>query len=206
MTDASQENCPMQNAWKNADKIIRSENTLAHYRMTAFLTLQGLLFASFSFPLKTILRDPMDSALLYCLLWLLALTGFNCSLLFHDVIRRSNKHIIATRFWFYFYWYKMCGFQGLPKKAPPPFPSLTGGGNFGNEFELDYVWYCDQKRFDGDYIEMLKMELGAHDKKHRFRLRKGSVRIPIWGSLGVVRLLAASWFVIFIGLIVLGVT
>lgn len=206
-SDQLQKNCLMQNAWKNASQIIGSENTLVHHRMTAFLTLQGLLFASFSLPIKGIIEDKIDNPdFIYGFLCLLSLIGFMSALLFHDFIRRAHKHINATKIWFYFYWHNAKPDRKAPGNKYPTFPSLTGGGNFDIEFDLDYAWYSDKEKYTGDYMEKLRTELEDWDKKHLFSLKKGTVKIPTWGSLGVVRLLAASWFAIFIGLIVLGLT
>ena len=200
MCKQDEQNASTQKALENANKIIRNENDLAHNRMTALLTLQGLLFAAFSYTVKTILSDGQEITLVYLFLWLLSIVGFISAIIFHDILRRAHKHVVATRFWFYCYWHKKHRDKTITDQDCPPFPSLTGGGKFDD----DYDWYYNRNKFNGSYKKNLKIIIEDHDLKYSYKLKTMRKKFLVWGSLGVVRLIVASWFLIFIGLIFFG--
>lgn len=189
----------IQEAWQNALEVIKLENTLAHHRKTAMLTLQGFLFAAFSFAFKTLMEKPTMEGFnfyIFGFLLLLALIGSITVWSFYETMRSAYKHVESTRCWFYYYWRRKN--EGLQEEDCPPFPCLTGGG----EFDRDYNWYYDDRHVN--YSEknhrkfVLEEVFKPYNQKHSFFTLSN-----INGSLGVTKILCFAWMLIFLGLIVL---
>lgn len=218
-----------QQAYENAREIISNENELARNRMTAFLTLQGFLFAAFGLGFRVYLDESNLSLLcvsVYLFQLAISITGSLSALIFYEILRRAYKHIDATRFWFYYHWHTKRKEQSeikFEENQCPPFPSLTGGG----EYKEDYIGYYKHEEIGEDYSNSLKIILIEHDIKHKTRSSKKDKEklnklhnskntkntprvIPVrkrfyeLGALGVVKLLKWIWFISFVWLIVIG--
>ncbi|MGR8933243.1 MAG: hypothetical protein ACU837_02500 [Gammaproteobacteria bacterium] len=135
----------LQNAWENARDIIKNEGDLLNHRTTAFLSLQGFLFAAFGLLLSRLTSDNKDYHLyIYLFLFIVSWLGFVSPRLVSPGLRAAIRQARATQEW----WDKFKIDKEYRKSHP--FPSIIALR--ANSYNLFFPLFIteDPNRIDQD--------------------------------------------------------
>ena len=220
-----EKNGRLEKAQEAAREIIRNENDLINHRLTAFLTLQGFLFAAVVFGSQGFAaKDREYQHVAAFFLIVVSYAGFVVPRLLEPVVRAANRHINATREWWYEYR------SDVEYRDVCPFPGLVGNTARSREAFLLFwmVWTEDDGEdvsTDVNYIVQLNdaavgrrpkpkrsernnyvVQLGFDDNKKFNDERREELRKRIddvrQGAPRLIRLLEGLWGIL-LGLFVL---
>lgn len=168
---------PMQKAWENARGIIQHEDNLVNHRVTAFLTMQGFLFAGLAIGLGGLAADKNAEIrpVIVVFLLVLCVVGYLSPRLVGPAIRAALRQVEATKIW----WYEFT--RELPYRGECPFPPIAGREARAHSFWL-HLRICDDESYAPD--------LGAIGCNVTVRSRMALHRLP--------GLLTCVWLALFL--------
>jgi hypothetical protein len=175
----------LQRAWENARGIMQHENDLVNHRISAFLTLQGFLFAAYGVVAGGFANKDNEDYRIFLgfILLIIAFFGFVTPRIFDPIIRAAYRHVAATREWWRLF--RNNDFvdennQKISYRIKHPFPEHTG------ERAMSYHWLCFRKPVekDGQYgIGDKNLDLDYKGKKHINGIneaKSGIHKIPVY--------------------------